>query len=211
MPSRKPAAPASAAGAPAGARERILDAAYELFSRRGVGAVGVDTVVARSAAAKMSLYRHFRSKEELVLAVLGRREREWTFGWLEAGINARAEEPAARLLAIFDVFDDWFQEDGFEGCSFINVLLESPQGSAARLAAAAHLAEIRKILARLAAEAGLDEPERFARTWHFLMKGCIVTAQEGHREAAREARQAGEIILRNWPARCGGPRLRRSP
>lgn len=184
-----------------GARERILDAAYELFSRHGVGAVGVDTVIARSCTAKMSLYRHFQSKEELVLAFLGQRESQWTYQWLDAAIKERAADPEARLLAIFDVFDEWFQEPNFEGCSFINVLLESPPGSTIRLAAAAHLAEIRRILADLANEAWLAEVERFARTWHFLMKGSIITAQEGHREAAREARQAGEIILRNWPRR----------
>lgn len=184
-----------------GARERILDAAYELFSRHGVGAVGVDTVIARSCTAKMSLYRHFQSKEELVLAFLGQRESQWTYQWLDAAIRARVADPEARLLTIFDVFDEWFQESDFEGCSFINVLLESPPGSAIRLAAAAHLAEIRKILAGLATEAGFADVERFARTWHFLMKGSIITAQEGHREAAREARQAGEIILRNWPRR----------
>ena len=68
-----------------------------------------------------------------------------------------------------------------------------------REAAAGHLAVIRTILAQLATEAGLAEPERFARTWHVLTKGCIVTAQEGHRGAALEAQQAGELILRGWP------------
>lgn len=184
-----------------GARERILDAAYELFSRHGMGAVGVDTVIAHSCTAKMSLYRHFQSKEELVLAFLEQRESQWTYKWLDAAIRARAADPEARLLTIFDVFDEWFQETDFEGCSFINVLLESPPESVVRLAAAAHLAEIRKILAVLATQAGFADVERLACTWHILMKGSIVAAQEGHRGAAREARQAGEIILRNWPRR----------
>ena len=183
----------------AGARDHILDAAYELFSQQGVAAVGVDAVIARAGTAKMSLYRHFGSKDELVLAFLRQREREWTGDWLEAAVIARAADPQARLLAIFDVFHEWFQADGFEGCSFINVLLELPQGSVVREAAAGHLAVIRTILAQLATAAGLAEPERFARTWHVLMKGCIVTAQEGHRGAALEAQQAGELILRGWP------------
>ncbi len=184
-----------------GARARILAAAYELFSRRGIGAVGIDTIVAHSGTAKMSLYRHFRSKDELVVAFLAQREREWTHDWLEADINARAADPESRLLAVFDVFHGWFQEPDFEGCSFINVLLESAEGGVVRNTAAAHLAEIRVILAKLAVEAGLAEPERFARTWHFLMKGCIVTAQEGLRDAALEARQAAQIILQHWPRR----------
>jgi AcrR family transcriptional regulator len=165
----------------------------------------------RAGTAKMSLCRHFGSKDELVLAFLRRREREWTRDWLEPAVVARAADPRARLLAIFDVFHDWFQADDFEGCSFINVLLESPPGSVAREAAAGHLAVIRTILARLGAEAGLAEPERFARTWHFLMKGSIVTAQEGHRGAALEARQAGELILRGWPRSDRAPSTHADP
>jgi AcrR family transcriptional regulator len=184
-----------------GARERILDAAYHLFSRHGVAATGIDTILARSGAAKMSLYRHFESKDELVLAFLRRREREWTLDWLRAEIESRSAEPEERLLAVFDVFDGWFRAPDFEGCSFINVLLESPREGPVRAAAAAHLAEIRSILAGLAQEAGLADPERFARTWHFLMKGCIVTAQEGLQDAAGEARQAAQIILERWPRR----------
>jgi hypothetical protein len=107
--------------------------------------------------------------------------------------------PCGAPPGIFDVFDEWFHEPGFEGCSFINVLLESPEAGSVRNAAAAHLAGIRTILARLATEAGIADPERFARTWHFLMKGSIVSAQEGLRDSAREARQAAEIVLQHWP------------
>jgi AcrR family transcriptional regulator len=186
---------------PGAARERILDAAYELFSQQGIGAVGVDAIIARSGTAKMSLYRHFRCKEDLVLAFLQERAERWTFQWLEAEILTRSDDPRARLLAIFDVFDGWFQLPSFEGCSFINVLLEHRPHTPIHRAAADRLAEIRTVLERLAAEAGLAEAARFAHTWHFLMKGCIVTACEGHRAAAKEARQAGELILASWPRR----------
>jgi AcrR family transcriptional regulator len=104
-----------AATEPAGARQRILAAAYALFSQHGVAAVGIDAIIARSGTAKMSLYRHFGSKDELVLAFLRQREQEWTRSWLEAAAMARATEPEARLLAIFDVFHEWFQADDFEG------------------------------------------------------------------------------------------------
>src|SRR5262245_7388406 len=106
------------------ARERILETAYELFSRHGTRAVGVDAIVAQSGVAKMSLYRNFASKDELILAFLELREARWTRAWLKEEIEARAETPAGRLLAIFDVFGEWFQRDDFEGCSFINVMLE---------------------------------------------------------------------------------------
>jgi AcrR family transcriptional regulator len=182
-----------------GARERILQAAYELFAQHGVRAVGIDTIIARSGVAKMSLYKHFKSKEELVLAFLQLREARWTHQWLEAGILAIETTPEGRLLAIFDVFDGWFQEPDFEGCSFINVLLESPPHSPTHQAAAAHLAEIRKIITTQAVQARLSDPERFAQTWHFLMKGCIVAANEGNRQAGRQAKEAGTLLLASWP------------
>jgi AcrR family transcriptional regulator len=183
--------------APAGdARERILDAAYELFSRRGVRAVGIDAIIARSGVARMTLYRHFASKEELVLAYLERREERWTRGWLQAEVEARATDPAARLLAIFDVFDGWFRRDDFEGCAFINVMLESEQGDdPVRAASTAYLASIRDFVGGLARDAGVADPAGFARTWHILMKGSIVAAGEGDRDAARRAQAVGRLAL----------------
>ena len=97
---------------------------YGLFSRHGIGAVGVDTIIDQSGVAKMTLYRHFRSKDDLVLAVLERREELWTEGWLATEVKRRASDAAERLLAIFDVFDGWFRRRSFEGCLFINALLK---------------------------------------------------------------------------------------
>jgi AcrR family transcriptional regulator len=180
------------------ARERILDAAYELFSRHGVRAVGIDAVITRSGVARMTLYRHFASKDDLVLAFLERREELWTNGWLQSEVERRTADPREALLAIFDVFDEWFHREDFEGCSFINVLLE-PADPTSRVgeASVAHLARIRAFLERLAGEAGAPDPEGFARTWHILMKGSIVAAGEGDRDAARRARRVGALLLRD--------------
>ena len=71
-------------------RGRVLQAAYDLFCREGINAVGIDRIVAAAGVAKMSLYRHFRSKEELVLAVLDLREKLWKVDWLEAEVERRA-------------------------------------------------------------------------------------------------------------------------
>jgi hypothetical protein len=122
----------------------------------------------------------------------------WTRGWLETEIKQRATSPRERLLAIFDVFDVWFHKRSFEGCSFINVLLESKKGSPVRRAAANHLNKIRAIILDLANEAGLSEPGKFAQAWHMLMKGSIVAAGEGNRNAAREAKEAATLILNGW-------------
>ena len=180
-----------------GARERILDAAYELFSREGIQAVGVDAVISRSGVARQTLYRHFASKEDLVLAFLERREELWTRGWLEAEVMARASDPAARLLSIFDVFDEWFHRPDFEGCSFINVMLEHPDPSdRVHRAGVAYLAGIRGLLEGLARAAGIADAEDFARQWHILMKGSIVAAAEGDQDAARRAKRIGAALLK---------------
>lgn len=178
------------------ARERLLTASYELFSRRGVQAVGVDLIIERSGVARQTMYRHFGSKQDLVLAFLARREELWTYGWLAAEVQRRASDPADQLLAVFDVFDEWFHRPDFEGCSFVNVLLEHPdKRSPIHRAAARHLANIREFLADLARRAGIAGPEAFARQWHILMKGSIVAACEGDSDAALAAREIARTLL----------------
>ena len=179
-------------------RERLLDAAYDLFATNGVSQVGIDTILAKSGCAKASLYSNFESKVDLAIAFLDKREAVWTRGWLEAEIKRRASDPKERLLAIFDVFDGWFRKKTFEGCSFINVLLESKVASPVHHAAAIHLSKIRAIVRGLAVDANLREPEKFAQAWHMLMKGSIVSACEGNRNAAREAKCAAQLIIDGW-------------
>ena len=174
----------------------MLATAYELFSKYGTRAVGVDRIIAESGVAKMTLYRNFASKDELILAFLERREEQWTRGWLQAEVERRAATPGGRLLAIFDTFGEWFAVDGFEGCSFINVMLEIVDaGHPVRDAAVRHLAEIRTFLADLAEDAGVEDPDAFARQWHILMKGSIVAAAEGDAHAAARARELGALLL----------------
>lgn len=181
------------------ARQRILDSAYELFSRRGIRATGIDEVIKSASVAKATLYRHFSSKDELVLAFLQQREQLWTKGWVEEEARRRGDTPEAQLLAIFDLFHEWFQKEDFEGCSFINVLLEmndrtNPIGQAS----ADHLNTIRSIIRSLAEEAGLREPEQFAHSWHILMKGSIVAAGEGDRDAAGRAQAMGRLLIQQY-------------
>jgi AcrR family transcriptional regulator len=186
----------SAAGPAAGGRERILETAYELFCRYGTKAVGVDRIISESGVAKMTLYRNFASKDELILACLERREERWTREWLQGTIQERGATPAQRLLAIFDVFGEWFVREDFEGCTFINVMLEfEDREHPVRRATVAQLSAIRDFVGALAKEAGVDDPDDFARKWHILMKGCIVSAGEGDTRAAARAREMGVLLL----------------
>ncbi|HUE32320.1 MAG TPA: TetR/AcrR family transcriptional regulator [Mycobacterium sp.] len=178
------------------ARERILGAAYELFSRRGIRAVGTDEVIERARVAKATLYRHFATKDDLVLAVLQRREEIWTHGLIEAQSRERGNTPEEQLLAIFDVMHDWFQlRDGYEGCSFINVLLELGADHPAGRASVTHIDHVRDIVRHRAHAAGLTDVEDFASSWHILMKGAIILAAVGDLDAALRAQKMARTLI----------------
>ena len=178
-------------------RGRILEAAYDLFCREGINAVGIDRIVAEAGVAKMSLYRHFRSKEELVLAALDLREKLWRVDWLEAEVERCAPPGKARLLAIFDLFDEWFRRDDYEGCLFINTLLEvHDRDNPLHAAAAEKRARIRELLRRWAEEARIADPEAFAWEYQLLMNGAIVAAHDTEIDLRSMRSAAGALLER---------------
>jgi AcrR family transcriptional regulator len=178
------------------ARKRILDTAYDLFSHRGIRAVGIEELIDRANVAKATFYRHFPSKDDLVLAFLTQREQLWIHEWVEAQAKERGATPEEQLLAIFDLFGEWFASDDFEGCSFINVLLETvDRQHPVHQACTSALKDIRSFVSTLAADAGLRNPEEFALSWHILMKGSIVQAAEGDLEAAKRAQAMGRLLI----------------
>lgn len=185
-----------AAAAARSGRERVARAAYELFSQAGVRSVGVDAVIERAGTAKMTLYRNFPSKDDLILDFLRRREERWMRGWLVAEIQRRGETPREQLLAVFDVLADWFTQPDFAGCAFLTTMIEiSDRTHPVHQAAITYLANLRYYLAGLAAEAGIGDPDGFARKWHILIKGAILAAQEGDTAAAGRAREIAELLL----------------
>ena len=186
-------------GCRARARDRILDSAYELFSTRGVRAVGIDEVIERAAVAKATLYRHFPSKDELVLAFLQQREVVWTHGWVEAEARKRGATPDAQPLAIFDLFDEWFHRAGLRRL----LVRQHPardgeprasRGSRERRAPREHPHRPRA----LADEAGLRSTDEFARSFHILMKGSIVQAGEGDVDAAKRAKEMARDLIEKY-------------
>jgi AcrR family transcriptional regulator len=188
------------------ARERIVRTAYDLFSLHGVQAIGVDRVIAEAGVAKTTLYRHFRSKDDLIVAVLERREERWTRGWLEPEAARRAKTPENRLLATFDAFADWFRRDDYEGCLFANTLLEGHDRTrAVGVASIKGLAGVRAFVSGLAAEAGVRDPDGFARKWQLLLLGSIVAASGDDRDAAAHGRAMGVLLLERERVRGHGP------
>jgi AcrR family transcriptional regulator len=178
------------------ARERIVRTAYDLFCRHGLQAVGIDRIIAEAGVAKATLYRYFRSKDDLVLACLERRQDLWTWGWLAGEVQRRGRTPRARLLAIFDAFDEWFRRPDYEGDLIISSLLEShdrttPVGAASVMGIAA----VRSFVGRLTEEAGVRNPAGLAHQWKILMIGSMVLALAGDVEAALRAREVAAQLL----------------
>jgi AcrR family transcriptional regulator len=183
------------------AKQRLDEAAYELFSKKGIRAVGINEVIARSGVARMTLYRNYKSKSDLIAAFLDLRERRWTFEWLVAETTARQKTPRGYLLVIFDLFEEWFRENDFRGCPIINTLLESELEGPTHQAAVAKLTNVRKILEEWAIKGNLANAKNFARIWQNLMHGSIISARAGDVNAAREAKKIGTFILKRWPLR----------
>jgi AcrR family transcriptional regulator len=177
-------------------RARILRVAYDLFCEHGVQATGVDRIIAEAGVAKMSLYRHFGSKAELVLAALELRQELWTRAWLEREVRQRGATAPEQLLAVFDAFDEWFRRDDYESCLFTTALLEShDRTSPIGAAATSGLADVRVLLGELAEEAGAHDPDGLARLLQIIMLGAIVAASAGDLDAAVRARAAAVLVL----------------
>ncbi len=167
--------------------ERILAVAGRLFYANGIHATGVDRIIAESGIAKMSLYKHFRSKEVMVLAFLNRRDERWC-GWLAARVDAlatRAHRPDARILAIFEALGEWFASEEFRGCAFINAAVEfADAGHLARIAAAAHKTRVRDYIASECRKARLRQAAEAAARLALIVEGAIITAQLGEIQTA---------------------------
>ena len=178
------------------ARERVLRAAYGLFQRNTLNTVGVDRIVAEAEVAKTTLYRHFSSKDGLAVSVLRHHEDVWMRGWLEQAIERHGESAGARLLGVFDAFDDWFRRDDYEGCLFARALLETRDpANPVRAAAAAGLESVRALLRGLAEDAGVRDPDVFALQIQMLLLGATVAAVYGDLDAAKRARDVARLLL----------------
>ena len=105
------------------ARERILLTAHDLFYRDGIRATGIDKVIAESAVSKVTFYRHFPSKNALVLAFLAYRHRRW-MDWFGDALQRHGAKPGAGLQPLVATLEEWFKHPVFRGCAFINITAE---------------------------------------------------------------------------------------
>ena len=183
---------------PASRREQLVDSAAEIFCREGFNATGIDKVLREAGVAKMTLYHHFRSKNDLILAALRRRDerfRNWLVRTVEG--NANANDPRQRLLAVFDALEQWFSAPDFHGCMFINAAAEfGDLADPIHASAAEHKRLVRNYLETLAEDAGAKKPRQLAQQISLLVDGAVVAAQvSGDPSVTKTARAAAEVLI----------------
>jgi AcrR family transcriptional regulator len=193
-------------------RERILRVADELFYSRGLRAVGVDEIVARSETAKASLYAHFPTKDALIADYLRQRSDDWK-AHLGAELERRGGSPVERIDHVFAILAEGCATPGFRGCPFINAAVEFPDPAhPARVVGSRHRAWVRALLLDLAERAGLEDRDRLADQLSLLYDSAMVGTQlSGTPASALTARDAaGLLVEAAVRGRRGGSRRRRS-
>lgn len=177
-------------------RERILQTAGELFFRDGYRAVGVDTIVAESGVAKMTLYRHFPSKDALITAYLEATDQAF-WEWFDQVAGPPEKPGRDRLLAFFDALEALVAAPSTLGCPFLNAVVDFPERvHPAHQAALENKQVMRQRLARLGQEAGAREPQRLADQLLLLVDGAMMAARVfGPNNPARGVAEAAATLI----------------
>jgi AcrR family transcriptional regulator len=177
-------------------RDELVAKALRTFYANGFHATGMDRLVEETGISKTSMYKHFRSKEELIVAALRLRDAQFR-AWLFHRMEELGKSPREQLLALFDAVGEWCSEPGFRGCMFVKAVAEFQEADGPiRAQAAAHKDLLFEHTRRLAAAAGAADPAQLARQLLILKEGAVVIAQvQGHRQAAAEAKAAAAALL----------------
>ncbi len=178
------------------ARDRLIDTAMALFNRYGFHATGVDRIVAAAKVAKKTLYSHFPSKEDLILAALARKEAAFTEKFVPA-VTANASDPRARLLALFEMAKGWYSDPEFHGCIFVNAAAEySEPGHPINACARRFKTQLRGFIRAQAKEGGAADPDRLADQVALLFEGATTVAQVSARpDAATTAKEIATTLI----------------
>ncbi|HWE89797.1 MAG TPA: TetR/AcrR family transcriptional regulator [Pseudonocardiaceae bacterium] len=189
----------------AATRDRILDVARSLFYEKGVHAVGINEIVATASASKLSLYRYFSSKEQLVQAMLTEHS-DRIHGWLRRNTESAPAGPQ-RVLAVFELLMEWFAEPGYGGCAVVNTVTDTRADPAIAAIARRHLTRYRALVEERLGEIGVADPAPLARQLLLLIEGASVVAtieQDGSVGAdARSA--AADLIAAKMPGSRARP------
>jgi AcrR family transcriptional regulator len=179
-------------------REQLIETALELFSKHGFHAVGIDTILAKAGIAKRTLYNHFKSKDELILAVLRYRDERFRNDLMRS-VEAKTEKPIGRLLAVFDVMGELFDKDNFSGCLFVSAMGEFPEeGIPIRNICQESKLLMQRYIKSLAEKAQLKEADQLSEQFILLLEGAITMAQVNNSSlCAVQAKKAAQVLIEN--------------
>ena len=176
-------------------RDELVQKALDAFYRNGFHATGMDMLVAETGISKTSMYKHFRTKDDLILAVLRLRDERFR-NWLYRRMEELASSPKDQLIAMFDALGEWFEEKGFKGCMFVKASSEYQEPTnPIHMQSADHKRLVEQHFTQLAEDAGYQNARALARQLLLLKEGAMVTAHLGHTEEPAEDAKLAAIIL----------------
>lgn len=174
-------------------RDELVEKATDLFYRSGFQATGMDRLVAETGISKTSVYKHFKTKEDLIVATLQLRDGHIR-GWLLQRAQELASSPRDQLIAIFDALDEWFSEPDFRGCMFAKAASEyQDAGHPINREATGHVERLAAQIEMIAKNAGLPDPKGLARRLALLKEGAVALATIGR--GGRPALDAKAIAI----------------
>lgn len=161
---------------PTTTRQRLIESAFRRFYKDGFRNVGIDQILADVGISKTAFYKHFESKEDLMLAALEDHHRTFAADFQKLIAARGGDSPRRQLAALFDAVESIVQHEHFQGCVFINVSIEFPlPHEPAHQAAAESKREIERLVRDVAARAGAADPAALAEELCLIMEGAYVT------------------------------------
>lgn len=182
------------------AAEKILQAASEMFYRDGIRAVGVDSIVEESGVTKMTLYKHFGSKDQLVAEYLRERDLRWK-EWLRGALDRHSGSPRERILSIFDALAEWLHgSNGYRGCAFVNALVElADEEHPAHEVIREQKIWMREYLSGIAAETEIKDPSELSERLMLVYEGAnVISVMQDGPQTARRAHDSAAAILTDF-------------
>ncbi len=178
-------------------RDELVQKALQAFYSGGFHAIGMDRLAKETGVSKTAIYKHFRSKEELILATLRLRDEQFR-NWLMRRIDALSSNPKDQLVAIFDALGEWFEEPGFQSCMFIKASSEyQDRKHPIHRTSAEHKMLLLEDFTERARKAGAKQPEALGRQLLVIKEGAIVLAHLLDPDQVKiDARNAAQNIIR---------------
>lgn len=178
-------------------KQRLIDAAGRRFYRDGFRNVGIDQILADVGISKTAFYKHFESKDDLMLAALEDHHREMEAVFRAMLLERGGDSPLGQLHALLDVVEHFIETDDFQGCIFVNAAIEFPLlHEPAHRAAAQSKQTIEDLVCSIAIDAGASDPRRLARELCLIIEGAYVTRHvSGTKGIADVARRVAALVI----------------